>query len=210
MIDFGKLLDNESKHAETDPIAIFDRSDKKSGKEYLRPHQKTILENWKEKFSEERDIIVKIHTGLGKTLVGLLMLQSRLNSGLGPAIFLCPDRYLVRQTIREAEEFGIRTVSVSDDTTDLPLDFINSKAILVATCQKLFNGMSVFGVSGSDRDITPVNSLVMDDAHTCIDIIKKSFSITVTKKYSKYLYRELWEIFKESMKRQKYGNLYGN
>ena len=204
MVNFDKLLDNESKPKETDPIEIFERSDKESGKEYLRPHQETILKNWKENFFKKKDIIVKLHTGLGKTVLGLLMLQSRLNSGQGPAIFLCPDTYLVKQTIREADAFGIKTVS-ADSGTDLPLEFTNSKAILVTTCKKLFNGLSVFGVSGDERDTVPINSLVMDDAHTCIDIIKESFSIRVTKKDSKNLYSVLWQIFKESMNRQSPG-----
>ena len=205
MVNFDKLLNNESKPIEIDPIKIFEHLDKESGKEYLRPHQETVLRNWKEKFFEKKDIVVKLHTGLGKTLLGLLMLQSRLNSGQGPAIFLCPDTYLVKQTVREAEAFGIKTVSVPDNTTNLPLEFINSKAILVATCQKLFNGRSVFGVSGSDRSVVPINSLVMDDAHTCIDIIKGSFSITITKKSSQNLYEELWDTFKGTINQQSPG-----
>ena len=205
MVDFDKLLDNESKYIETDPVKIFERSDKESGKEYLRPPQKTVLENWKSDFFEKKDVVVKLHTGLGKTLLGLLMLQSRLNSGLGPAIFLCPNRYLVAQTIREAKAFGIKTVH-SFQSSNLPLEFVNSEAILVTTCHKLFNGMSVFGVSGSGRDDpVQVGSLVMDDAHTCIDIIKASFSITVKRKDHRNFYEKLWEIFKESMNRQRVG-----
>jgi replicative superfamily II helicase len=54
---------------------------------------------------------VKLHTGQGKTLVGLLMLQSRLNAGKGPVVYLCPDHFLIAQTCEQARQFGIRPYS---------------------------------------------------------------------------------------------------
>ena len=36
-----------------------------------------------------------MNTGGGKTVVGLLMLKSCLNEGVGPAVYVTPDNYLV-------------------------------------------------------------------------------------------------------------------
>ena len=205
MVDFNKLLGKESKSNETDPILIFDRLDKESDKPDLRRNQETILSEWYEKFLNRRDTLVKLHTGQGKTLVGLLMLQSSMNAGLGSSVFLCPHTYLVRQTIKEAKSFGIKTTEFSATSSTIPMDFLNSKAILVTTCQKLFNGKSVFGVTGSGRDIIKLGAIVMDDAHTCIDIIKRSFSVEIRKKDSTPLYNKLWHIFSDSLMNQKAG-----
>jgi hypothetical protein len=46
MVDFEELLGNVDIPRPTDPIEIFDKSDKAIGKEYLRPAQKAVLEDW--------------------------------------------------------------------------------------------------------------------------------------------------------------------
>src|SRR5437660_2324752 len=110
MVDFQKLLGKEKVGRSADPIAVFEDLDKESGKEYLRPPQKAVLTKWYQDLRELRDTIVKLHTGQGKTLIGLLMLQSYLNEGAGPALYVCPNNYLVRQTVEQANSFGIETV----------------------------------------------------------------------------------------------------
>ena len=129
MIDFKDLLDEKPKDKEKNPLEIFKRLDKKSGKEYLRPHQEMILSRWNKNFLENKDTIVKMHTGQGKTLVGLLMLHSSMNAGLGPALYLCPNNYLVSQIIEESKSFGIPTVEFSGSGSPPPLEFKNSEAI---------------------------------------------------------------------------------
>lgn len=156
--------------------------------------------------------MVKLHTGQGKTLIGMLMLQSSLNEGKGPAVYLCPNNYLVRQTIADAKTFGFRPVQFPTEPGELvsgsskpPASFLNSAAILVTNCKKLFNGKSVFGVSGSRSPIN-IGAIVVDDAHKCLDIIRESFSVRAGKlgkdKKPNPLYKELWDLFEESLKRQ--------
>src|SRR5262245_11072059 len=70
---------------------------------FKRPsdEQGEVLDGW---FSRrtENDLTVKMNTGSGKTLVGLLLLQSSLNEGVHPAIYVTPDRYLTSQVLAEA------------------------------------------------------------------------------------------------------------
>ena len=47
-----------------------------------------------------------MNTASGKTLVGLLMLQSLLNEQIGPALYLCPTKQLVEQVKDTAREVG--------------------------------------------------------------------------------------------------------
>ncbi|HEV2226400.1 MAG TPA: DEAD/DEAH box helicase [Nitrososphaerales archaeon] len=209
MVDFQKLLGKATTAPSTDPIQIFNNLDKESGKEYLRPPQEAVLRKWFESHQSQKDLIVKLHTGQGKTLIGLLMLQSSINEGKGPALYLCPNNYLVRQTVTQAASFGIRTIQFEDSKP--PPSFLNSRAILVTNCKKLFNGKSVFGVQGSRVESVPVGALVMDDAHKCLDIVRESFSINARRLdfsgRKNPVYSELWVLFEESLKRQAPGTV---
>ncbi|WCL65140.1 DEAD/DEAH box helicase family protein [Bacillus subtilis] len=61
-----------------------------------------MLDKWFADFQGKNDVILKLHTGQGKTLVGLLMLQSKLNQEKGPALYLCHNNQLVEQTCKQA------------------------------------------------------------------------------------------------------------
>ena len=52
---------------------------------------------------------------------------------------------------------------------ELPSEFLNSGKLLVTSVQKLFHGLSKFGLN---RHSLPVGTLLMDDAHACADIIR--------------------------------------
>lgn len=213
MVDFNKLLGKAPHTKIINPIEIFNNLDKESDKIYLWPGQQFVLESWDKDHRNEKDTIVKLHTGQGKTLIGLLMLQSLLNEGKGPVMYLCPDNTLVKQTVSQAEAFGIKIVEVSKDTPALPREFINSEAILVTNCQKLFNGKSVFGVEGLRKDIRDVGAIVIDDAHRCLEIIREVFSIRSYKKIKTEtgdlelnpLFAELFQLFSEGLKKQSQG-----
>jgi replicative superfamily II helicase len=135
--------------------------------------QEAVLQAWNARQAANRDLVVKLHTGQGKTLVGLLMLQSRLNAGKGPVVYLCPDHFLIAQTCEQAKQFGIRTCTADDD---LPDEFLNSSSILITSVQKLFNGLTKFGLNKSSID---VDTVLMDDAHACADRIREACRIRI-------------------------------
>ncbi|MEU5431315.1 DEAD/DEAH box helicase family protein [Streptomyces olivoreticuli] len=61
---------------------------------YLRHEQGEVLDKWFDRRGD-RDVVIKQNTGGGKTAVGLLIAQSTLNEGVGKAVYLTPDNYLV-------------------------------------------------------------------------------------------------------------------
>lgn len=63
--------------------------DKSTGYGYLRDVQGQVLTAWHARRTE-RDLVVKVNTGGGKTIDGLVMLQSYLNDGKGPALYVAP------------------------------------------------------------------------------------------------------------------------
>ncbi len=173
MVNFRNQLAGKAGIKPVDPIEIYDTLDRAHDKGPLRPSQEAVLRDWNARQAEARDIIVKLHTGQGKTLVGLLMLQSRLNASKGPVVYLCPDHFLIAQTCEQARQFGFRTCTADDD---LPNEFLNSHQILVTSVQKLFNGMTKFGLN---RASIEVDTVLMDDAHACADRIREACRIRV-------------------------------
>ena len=173
LYDFNKRLGQKAPPPVTDPVALYDTLDRESDKGPLRDPQKAILRTWYDTRRDDRDLILKLHTGQGKTLVGLLILQSQLNAGRGPALYLCPNHYLANQTCRQAKQFGINVVQIEDQ---LPNDFLDSKAILVTVVHVLFNGLSKFRLGAKSQ---PVGTLLLDDAHACVDIIRDQFVIRI-------------------------------
>jgi replicative superfamily II helicase len=144
MVDFKKRLSGNINESPTDPTALYDTLDRAHEKGHLRPAQAAVLSEWYTSHRGTRDVIVKLHTGQGKTLIDLLMLQSRLNGNNGPVVYLCPDHFLIDQACEQAKQFGIHTCTADDD---LPDEFLSGKKILITSVQKLFNGLTKFGLN---------------------------------------------------------------
>lgn len=200
MVDFKKRLARTNIPTPLDPLSIYDNLDRASDKGPLRPAQAAILKEWHEERRDERDVIVKLHTGQGKTLIGLLLLQSKLNEEQGgPAVYLCPNNFLIQQTCEQAEQFGV-SYCEPDENGDLPFDFLEGKKILITSAQKLFNGLTKFGTGAQS---TQVSTMLMDDAHACIDVIRDGLSIKVSRDNPAYM--ELQQLFEGSLQNQGLG-----
>lgn len=197
MVDFSKRLGKRVIPKKTNPIHIYESLDRASDKGPLRPIQKSILEDWYSDHRDKKDVILKLHTGQGKTLIGLLILQSYLNELGEPVVYLCPNNYLVQQTCEQAKSFGINFTTADDN---LPDDFREGRKILITSCQKMFNGKTKFGIGAS---AIKVSTILMDDAHSCIDIIKDSCKIKIDMKHKAYT--ELVHLFSEELKEQGIG-----
>src|SRR4030095_12282094 len=180
MVDFRNKLKKVRVNKEVDPIEIYSTLDRASDKGPLRPVQIDILQNWFKVCNDFRDVIVKLHTGQGKTLIGLLILQSKLNQSKGPALYLCPNKYLVKQTEEQAKQFGI---NVKTSENEIPSEFLDNKTIYITTVQKLFNGLTKFKLKGNS---IPVSSIVIDDSHACIDAIRDTFIIRINSEHEIY------------------------
>jgi replicative superfamily II helicase len=197
MVDFKKRLRTSGKRETLDPVALYDSLDRASDKGPLRPVQEYVLSRWHTELRKQRDLIVKLHTGQGKTLIGLLMLQSQLHESREPVLYLCPNHFLVDQTCSQARQFGI-TVKTADE--DLPHEFLDGQAILVTTAHKLFNGLTKFGVGTTSLSL---GTVLMDDCHTCIDVIKHACSITLSSDTAPY--KEILRLFSDDLRQQRAG-----
>lgn len=181
MVDFKKRITGNKVTVILDPVKLYETLDRAHDKGPLRPAQTAVLDEWFKSINNKQcDVIVKLHTGQGKTLIGLLMLQSRLNETKSPALYLCPDNFLIGQTCEQARQFGIATCTADPD---LPDEFLNGQQILVTSVQKLFNGLTRFGLYHKSINI---GTLLMDDAHACSDIIREACRIRIPKSDAAY------------------------
>lgn len=200
-LDLSKIYSSRIKSRPIDPRIIFltvpNKSKKYGG--YLRDVQSDVLDQWFLQ-RELKDNIIKMNTGSGKTVVGLLILKSRINEDKGNAVYVVPDNYLIEQVMNEAINLGI---SVTTDEKDI--DFISCKSILIINIQKLINGKSVFGMRKSGN--VEIDNLVIDDAHACIDISEKQFIININRNEFTDLYNLIYKLFENSLRYQNEKNL---
>lgn len=194
MLDFSKLLEDTLSTAIVSPIEIFDLLPEKDEKyeELLRPAQHRVLETWFNDYRDNPNTVIKMNTGSGKTVIGLLILQSYLNEVNGPAIYIVPDNYLIEQILQEAKNLGIRVTKDSNSS-----EFLNGESILVTNMHKIINGRSVFGVGEIKKSI---GSMVIDDAHACMKVAKSQFTIKIPKEND--IYGKLLEMFLDCIKEQ--------
>ncbi|MDK7197924.1 DEAD/DEAH box helicase family protein [Actinotignum sanguinis] len=202
-IDFENLGKGSSSLAYTltDPRDLFNALPGKI--HYLRGPQDQVLAAWHAR-RNERDLVIKMNTGGGKTLVGLLIARSWLNDGIRPVAYLVPNLFLVSQVEAEAQQLGIE---VTDDTNSS--EYQQGNAILIGTFQKLFNGRSVFGVGGSlgKPAKTQLSGIVIDDAHACFSQSSAIFKLRIGDEKEEY--QELLELFEEELNKQSSPGLLG-
>ena len=194
MVDFTKLMQKREHDNISDPVEIFRGLPKPQGINDLYSSQAEVLTSWYQR-RENKDTVIKLHTGGGKTLVGLLMAQSSMNEGMGPVLYLTPTNQLVDQTLQKARDIGIPAVSY-EKGKDLDSDFKNGKAVLVASYSALFNGKTKFGLKGNFQ-FENVGTIILDDAHTSFNIIRDAFTIDVESRgTTEGVYKELCHEFR--------------
>lgn len=195
VIDFGKLSTGGTVDTVLQPREIFTAlPNKQEGKfQYPRDVQSQVWDHWFKR-RDENDLVIRMNTGSGKTVVGLLILKSCLNENKGPVVYIAPDNYLVAQVSEEAKNLGIEAT----DNARSPR-FLSGKAVLVANIHKLVNGLSVFGV-GDEGIKIKIDSLLIDDAHACLNTIEDQFMLTISN--GNAAYAELYDNFRESLHAQ--------
>ncbi|SDM26081.1 DEAD/DEAH box helicase family protein [Actinomyces ruminicola] len=160
----------------------------------LRPEQTEVLDEWFQR-RNTKDLVIKQNTGSGKTLTGLLIALSSLHENIGPAAFLVPNTYLIKQAENEAHDAGILVTTNEDD-----LNFQASKAILITTFHKLFNARSVFGVRGIRSGKVSLGTIVVDDAHTAIHTSETQFSTQIPSNHKAF--NKILSLFAEDLEFQ--------
>ncbi len=158
----------------TNPAAHFKTLTKRQYPDVM-PHQKDILEAYASGFSDKSDVALQLPTGSGKTLVGLLIADWRRQKHGDRAVYLCPTRQLVHQTVNQAlNQYGIDVVDLSGSKKNFipadKTDFITGTKVAVSTYSGLFNTHPFF----EDPDL-----IIVDDAHAAENYIANMWSLGI-------------------------------
>ncbi len=189
MVDFKKLRESKSKPKPIHPREIFNSLPNPPGINDLYASQAEVLDSWYERRAE-KDVVIKLHTGGGKTLVALLMAQSVMNELGEPVLYLAPTNQLVEQVIAKSQEYGISTVRYIRGQP-LASEFYDGKAVLVGAYETLFNGRSKFGVRNSGQDVVKAGAIILDDAHVALSSVRDAFTLTINSADHSEVYSDL-------------------
>ncbi|WDK35505.1 DEAD/DEAH box helicase family protein [Xanthomonas campestris pv. campestris] len=170
MIDFTKLAQNSSTSSPTSILDTFQALDRQVSHVELRPSQIKTLNAISVRI-EQRDLVVKLNTGGGKTTIGLLYLKHMMDKLREPAAYLVPNTQLAEQVIAEGKNIGIPVQHWRAGESQAPNAAARSEAVIVCTYDKFFNGKSTF----ARQRITPC-SIVLDDVHSGIEAVRSNFS----------------------------------
>lgn len=192
-MDFRKLRAAKPQSNVIQPIEIFRRLPKPVGINDLYVSQAQALETWFGR-RNTKDTVIKLHTGGGKTLVGLLIAQSVLNEYHEPVIYLAATNQLVQQTLEKASEYGIPAISYKKGE-EFHESFLAGKSVMVCSYQALFNGISRFGVRG-DRDLLRPAAIILDDAHVAFSTVRSQFTLHIEREKYKEEYDYLTNLFR--------------
>ena len=147
----------------------------------------------------DKDIVIKLHTGGGKTLVALLIAQSVMNELNEPVLYLAPTNQLVLQVLAKSREYGIPALPYIKKKP-LPTEFFEGKCVLVGVYETLFNGRSKFGIRGSSQPSTKVGAIILDDAHVALSSVRDAFTLTIPATKHKETYAHLAGLFRVALR----------
>ena len=176
MVDFKKHVNRKINRDFTNLVSLFDSLDRQTSHIELRTVQQDALRILSER-RLERDLILKISTGTGKTAVGLLYLWSFMEEKHLPAVYLCPTKQLREQVHAEAEKLGLKSVIYPANQPHPDVEGIRGKAIIICTYDKLFNAKTTF--DRSDVMLRPC-AIVLDDAHAGVEEIRDCFTLCMS------------------------------
>jgi hypothetical protein len=176
MVDFKKHVSRKINRDFTNLVSLFDSLDRQTSHIELRTVQQESLQILSKR-RQERDLILKMNTGAGKTTVGLLYLWSFMEEKRQPVLYLCPTIQLCEQVNVEADKLGMASVIYPGGERYPDVEGIRAKAIIICTYDKLFNAKTTF--DRSDVMLRPY-AIVLDDAHAGIEEIRNCFTLHIS------------------------------
>ncbi|AVT75944.1 hypothetical protein RPPS3_18810 [Rhodopseudomonas palustris] len=173
MFDFNQLNRPSAANRPIDPIELF-RSVPAlvQTPNDLWQGQSKALEDWHAKRSQ-RDVLISLHTGAGKSIVGLLVAQSLVNEGIPRVLYLCATNDLVNQTAREIDnKLGFSYCSRTEGSFSNEI-YQTGQGLCLTNYNALFNSRTVF-----IKDLRP-GAIIFDDAHVAEKVIRDSYTLVI-------------------------------
>lgn len=175
MINFGKLSKTKSSGPPAKLVELFEQLDRKASHGSLRPVQIEVLNALDEQI-KQRDIVIKLSTGSGKTVAGLVYAEYMRRKYPGEMVlYLSPTNQLVEQVIHTGSLIGVPVDGFPKESH--PHQAVEGKSVLACTYDRLFNSKNVF----TRNNFIP-STILLDDVHSGVDRVRNAFTATVPDK----------------------------
>lgn len=173
----------------TTPMEIFNssRTTLRGKIQNLWEPQASALRQWEE-VRESKDVVVKMNTGGGKTLVGLLIAQSIVNDTGGKVLYVCPTNQLVEQVTALASEIGLPVARYFDSTWTNREVYLGGQGFCITNYAALFNSLSIF-----KRE--ELSGIIFDDAHVAQSAIRGQYTVSITRAAHQEFYNKIIAVF---------------
>ena len=146
--------------------------------ENLWEPQASALKDWNT-LRPEKDVVIKMNTGGGKTIVGLLIAQSVINETSGKALYVCPTKQLAEQAERFAAEAGLEAARYErGDWTNREV-YVQGRGPCITNYAAVFNSRSIFRNES-------VSAIIFDDAHVAHNALRGQFTISLKRETNAY------------------------
>jgi hypothetical protein len=171
-VELSKLPIKPTKRSRpTVPEDIFKTLTLRGSVENMWEPQAGALRQW-HLIRSEKDAVVEMTTGGGKTLVGLLIGQSLVNETNGKILYVCATKQLIEQTAARAQECSIPVATYfGGNWANRPV-FDGCTGVCITNYAALFNGKSIF----RNEDL---RGIIFDDAHVANNSIRSQFTIHI-------------------------------
>ena len=140
-------------------------------------HQGRVLNEYQAGALDKSDVAIKLPTGSGKTLVGLLIAEWRRRCKAERVVYVCPTRQLVHQVVEEAGyKYGMRNDVLAFTNRQVDYDpsakarFQAGEAVAVTTYGGLFNANPFF---------SEPHLIIFDDAHAAENYMAGYWSLEI-------------------------------
>lgn len=141
------------------------------------------------------DVAIRLPTGSGKTLVGIVLGEWRRRKFDERVVYLCPTNQLVNQVVELARnQYGIDVASFTGTKSDYSLDNQNAyrrkESIAVTSYSALFNTHPYF----DSPDI-----VILDDAHSTENYIASMYSLVIDRRAHRGLYDTIVSVLEDNV-----------
>ncbi|POA47913.1 DEAD/DEAH box helicase [Pseudomonas sp. MPR-ANC1] len=149
--------------------------------------QADVWREYTDKALEKPDVAIRLPTGSGKTLVGIVLAEWRRRKFQDRVVYLCPTNQLVHQVVKQARDiYGIEVAEFTGAKQDYSFESKNSyrriEKIAITSYSALFNTNPFF----ENPDV-----IILDDAHSCENYISSMFSLLIDRKNNSSTYNAL-------------------
>ncbi len=169
------------------PIEIFYNSNHPEIKD-LYPIQRDILVEWYENYNKwEKNNLIQLDTGAWKTLIWLFSAETLRKNKKWKVLYLCPDNFLIEQTIEKAEKYWIKVSAYYG------WKFINEELFLSNETICITNYSTIFSWTRfKEYDIVWV---IFDDSHSAVEILENKYSIEISEQNNEEIFKNILNLF---------------